>query len=91
MQSSTDATKSKQKYFGSKKADFQTQIARNDTWLKRIHSEIMLESDADAKDQLEQCHSMAELQLDNKELQRDCQLYKRHIAAQEKDAQNTER
>ncbi|KAK2565398.1 Kinesin-like protein KIF18A [Acropora cervicornis] len=91
MQSSTDATKSKQKYLGSKKADFQTQIARNDTWLKRIHSEIMLESDADAKDQLEQCHSVAELQLDNKELRRDCQLYKRHIAAQEKDAQNTER
>ncbi|XP_074638351.1 kinesin-like protein KIF18A isoform X2 [Acropora palmata] len=90
MQSSTDATKSKQKYLGSKKADFQTQIARNDTWLKRIHSEIMLESDADAKDQLEQCHSVAELQLDNKELRRDCQLYKRHIAAQEKDAQNTE-
>lgn len=90
MQSSTDAAKSKQKYLGSKKADFQTQIARNDTWLKRIHSEIMLESDADAKDQLEQCHSVAELQLDNKELRRDCQLYKRHIAAQEKDAQNTE-
>ncbi|XP_044184034.1 kinesin-like protein KIF18A isoform X2 [Acropora millepora] len=90
MQSYTDAVKSKQNYLGSKKADFQTQIARNDTWLKRIHSEIMLESDADAKDQLEQCHSVAELQLDNKELRRDCQLYKRHIAAQEKDAQNTE-
>ena len=91
LQLSTDATKSKQKYLDSKKADFQGQIAKNDSWLKRIHSEIALESDEDSKSQLEQSQSELQLQMDNMELKRNCQLYKKHISAQEKDVQNTER
>lgn len=86
-----DATKAKQKYLGSKKADFEGQIAKNDIWLERVKSEVKIETDPDAKSQLEQCQSVVQLQLDNMELKRNCQLYKRHVHAQEKDSQNTER
>ena len=71
--------------------EFEGQIAKNDTWLERIQSEIKLETDPEAKTQLEQCKSSVQLQMDNMELKRNCQLYKRHVNAQEKDAQNTER
>ncbi|XP_068717868.1 kinesin-like protein KIF18A isoform X2 [Montipora capricornis] len=91
LQLSKDATKSKQKYLDSKKADFHGQIAKNDSWLKQIHSEIALESGEDSKNQLEQSQSELQLQMDNMELKRNCQLYEKHISAQEKDVQNTER
>lgn len=92
-QSYTNATKSKQKYLASKKADFEGQIAKNTTWLERIQSEIKLEteSDPDTRVQMERCQTEVQLQLDNMELKRNCQLYKRHVQAQEKDAKNTER
>lgn len=86
------ATKSKQKYLISKKSDFEEQIAKNTKWLDRIKSEMThLDSDVGAKTQLEQCQSVAQSQLDNMELKRSCQLYKKHIHALEKDAQSTER
>lgn len=85
------STKSKQKYLASKKSDFEEQITKNSKWLERIQSEMKhLESDVDAKTQLGQCQSMVQFQLDNMELRRNCQLYKRHVHAQEKDPQNTE-
>ena len=85
------ATKVKQKYIASKKAEFEEQTAKNDRWLERIQSEIKLETDPHAISQLEQCQSSMRLQLENMELKRNCQLYKRHVNTQEKDMQNTER
>ncbi|XP_078348756.1 kinesin-like protein KIF18A isoform X2 [Oculina patagonica] len=88
----TSNTKTKQKYLASKKTDFEEQIAKNNKWMERIQSEMqLLETDLDAKAQLEQCQTVVQLQLENMELRRNCQLYKRHVHAQEKDAQNTER
>lgn len=85
-------TKAKQKYLASKKADFEEQIAKNNKWMERIQSEMtLLEDDLDAKAQVEQYQTVVQLQLDNMELRRSCQLYKRHVHSQEKDAQNTER
>ena len=85
------ATKVKQKYFASKKAEFEEQTAKNDRWLKHIQSEIKLETDPHAISQLEQCQFSMKLQLENMELKRNCQLYKRHVNTQERDTQNTER
>ena len=86
------ATKAKQKYLASKQSDYKEQITKNNKWMERIHSEMkLLENDTDAKMQLEQCQLVMNLQLENMELRRNCQLYKRHVNAQEKDAQNTER
>ena len=60
--------------------------------MERIQSEMkLLENDTDAKMQLEQCQLVMNLQLENMELRRNCQLYKRHVNTQEKDMQNTER
>ena len=67
-------------------------MTKNNMWMERIQSEMkLLENDTDAKVQLEQCQSLVNLQLQNMELRRNCQLYKRNVNAQEKDAQNTER
>ena len=60
--------------------------------MERIQSEMkLLETDVEAKAQLEQCQTVVQLQLENMELRRNCQLYKRQAHSQEKDAQNTER
>ena len=86
------STKSKQKYLACKKSEFEEQIAKNTKWLDRIKSEMThLDSDMGAKTQLDQCQSEAQSKLDDVELRRNCQLYKRHIHALEKDAQSTER
>lgn len=88
----TSTVKAKQKYLASKKTDYEEQIIKNNKWMERIQSEMkLLENDPDAKMQMEQCQSVVNLQLENMELRRNCQLYKRHVQAQEKDAQNTER
>ena len=85
-------TKAKQKYLASKKTDYEEQLTKNNKWMERVQSEMrLLENDTDAMMQLEQCQTVVSLQLENMELRRNCQLYKRHVHAQEKDAQNTER